>query len=259
MKFVQRSLDESKENSSGGGTRAQTRELVVLIGLTLLTFAGLFVAVSWITDTVVSRLSPQREAKIFAFYGDALTEEAKIPDDLTRKWEKAQSLLQDLSGTPELSGLTFKLGYLASDEPNAFAVPGGMVVLTRGLLRGVESDIGLAFVLAHELGHFANRDHLRGLGRQLGFKLTLALLFGTNDGFTGNASDLLLLRHSRAREAAADDFAMTLLQEQFETIEGAGELFKLLQAKSTLPEWAYMFTTHPGNLERLKKIAADTY
>jgi|TARA_B110000438_G_C15817170_1_gene652515 Zn-dependent protease with chaperone function len=212
MKFVQRPLGEATEVNSGGGIGSKIREIATLGGLALLTLLGLFFVVSWITDAVVYRLSPQREAKLFAFYGDTFTGDIQVPEALEAKWSKAHELLDELVAASDLGEINFKLGYLASEEPNALAVPGGSIVLTQGLLKGVESDIGLAFVL----------------------------------------------EHSREREAAADAYAIALLEKTYETTEGAGELFRLLEETNDLPGWAYMFATHPDNLERLKKLAKDT-
>lgn len=257
MKYVHRPLGEMAEINSGGNTRAQFREIGILTGLAALTLISLYFAIGLIVDAVVIRLSPEKEASLFAFYRKPFTEAAP-PTELAEKWEKAHNLLHDLTAASVLADETFTLGYLAMEEPNAFALPGGAIVLTKGLLEGISSDGGLAFVLAHELGHFAHRDHLRGLGRQLGFKLAIALLFGSDGGFSGRASDLALLKYSRHQEAAADEFALELIERHFGKRDGVGELFELLQDKEPLPSWAYMFTTHPDNLERLRKIAAET-
>jgi Zn-dependent protease with chaperone function len=54
-----------------------------------------------------------------------------------------------------------------STAVNAAALPGGHMLVFSGLLTEMRSENELAFVLAHELGHYAHRDHLRGLGRAL--------------------------------------------------------------------------------------------
>lgn len=257
MKFVQRSLGDAAENNSGGNTRSQLREICVLGFLAVTAVAGLYLIVALLADTVLIRLSPERESQLFAFYSDQYTQ-SEIPVTLTDEWETAERIFTELLAEADLTGPNFALGYMKMKEPNAFAVPGGAIVLTRGLLESVKSEIGLAFVIAHELGHFANRDHLRGLGRQMGFKVVLALLFGADTGLTGNAADLILLNHSREREAAADDYALVLLNQHYDSTDGAGELFEILQSTHELPPWAYMFTSHPDNLERLKRINKST-
>src|SRR5690606_35172182 len=80
------------------------------------------------------------------------------------------------------------LGVMASDELNALALPGGAIVVTRGLLDQVD-DAELAFVLAHELAHLEHRDNLRAIGR--GLVLTVALsLVGVEAGTPLDAGQL---------------------------------------------------------------------
>ena len=80
------------------------------------------------------------------------------------------------------------------------ALPGGQIMVFSGLLKKVNLENELAMVLGHELGHYAHRDHLRGMGRGLGVTLGLAMLFGQDSAVAGIASDLFLgmeMRYSR--------------------------------------------------------------
>lgn len=47
------------------------------------------------------------------------------------------------------------------------ALPGGRILLTKGLLEYLQTEYGLVFVLGHEVGHIVHRDHIRGIGRQI--------------------------------------------------------------------------------------------
>ena len=151
--------------------------------------------------------------------------------------------------------LQYQLAYSKEQQPNAYAVPGGMVILTHGLLENLDEDIALAFVLAHELGHFAGRDHLKGMGRSLMFGVAMALLTGGNpDGLLNSASQLMMMNHSRSVESAADQFAIDCLNEMYGKTDGAERLFELLDESDQIPDWAYMFLTHPSNAERIREI-----
>ena len=55
------------------------------------------------------------------------------------------------------------------------------MIVTAGLLEKVESENELAFIIGHELGHFRNRDHIRGLGRGLAIGILITAVSG-NDG-----------------------------------------------------------------------------
>ena len=114
----------------------------------------------------------------------------------------------------------------------------------------------MAFVLAHELGHFSGRDHLRGLSRQLSFQEIMALVFSSQGDMqlgASQAGQLASLAYSRKQEAAADRYAMTLLKRTRGTGAGAMRFFEVLEVDH-LPPWAYMFNTHPATVERIKAL-----
>ncbi len=256
MKYVPKALGEAAENSSGGGGKGLAREILVLSGLTLAAVALLYLLAGWITDFAVARISPEREA---SFFGEYLAGEfaEPVPEALEVPWQRAEAILAKLQKGPGVPPLNYQLGYLSEPEPNAFAVPGGRIVLTQGLLESLDEEIAIAFVLAHELGHFAGRDHLQRLGRQVGFGTSLALLTGGSSGVVDSVANLLVLNYSRAEESEADRFALELLDQFYASREGAERLFEILEAKGSLPAWAYMFQTHPDTAQRIREIRAE--
>ena len=70
-------------------------------------------------------------------------------------------------------------------DANAFAVPGGHIVVTRGLFSSIESENGLSMVLAHEMAHHYERHPLRSTGRGL-----VVSLFSTHDTSADGSSFL---------------------------------------------------------------------
>jgi len=181
MKYVPKDLGESAENSSGGGGKGLAREVVTLAALTLGAVALLYLVAGWITDFAVARISPEKEAAFFeGYFADEFSEAP--PDELGEPWAQAEAILARLQAAPGVPPLKYRLSYVSAPEPNAFALPGGRIVLTRGLLESLEEETAIAFVLAHELGHFAGRDHLQRLGRQIGFGAGLAILTGGSGG-----------------------------------------------------------------------------
>lgn len=257
MKFVRRDLGETAEVNSGGGVRGTLAEATKLTILAIVLFAGIYFAVGLVTELVVSSLSVERERNLFAefTYGTYATEP---PAEFAETWSRALTTLDALRAGHGVPNLEYKLVYDSSVIPNAMALPGGTVVLTKGLLDAVGGeDIALAFVLGHELGHFANRDHLRGIGRRAAFRLCLIILFGWDvDSWANNAAELLLLHYSRQQETAADAFAIQCLWSTYDDLDGAERFFEALLAEQALPEWAYMFSTHPELRERIETIRA---
>ena len=65
----------------------------------------------------------------------------------------------------------------------------------------------------------------------------------------------MLLKYSRDQEAEADEFGIACLDLAYGTHEGAGRLFEILEDESQLPDWAYMFSTHPDSELRLRLLS----
>jgi Zn-dependent protease with chaperone function len=257
MKYVSRDMGETAENSSGGGRRGLLREITVLAVLTVCVISLLYLIAAWLTDFAVARISPEKEA---AFFADYLADEfaEPVPEEFEAQWQQAEAILAKLQAAPGVPPLTYQLGYMSDSSPNAFAVPGGRIVLTRGLIESLDEEVAIAFVLAHELGHFAGRDHLQRLGRQIGFGASMSILTGgSSGGVVDSVANFLVLNYSREEETAADRFALQVLDQVYGTREGAERLFEILEAKDTLPTWAYMFQTHPDTAKRIQEIQSQ--
>lgn len=147
---------------------------------------------------------------------------------------------------------------------NAFAGPGGQVVLTRGLLEAASGPDEVAGVLAHELGHVAHHHPNRALLRHYGVSLFATALGGT----TAQTADLgLMLAASRDAEREADRFALLALEQARISPEGLAAFFER-QAKPApraaaetagsdlLTRLGGYATTHPSDSERLAAIRA---
>lgn len=146
---------------------------------------------------------------------------------------------------------------------NAFALPGGQIVVFRGLLDAADNPEELAGVLAHEIGHVAARDPTRLTLRSAGAAGLLGLLFGD---FTGAAvtvalsEALLRSGYQREAEAAADDFAARLLgREGLPTPPLAAFFTKLAKKGRSGPSLLSHLSTHPDLAGRAAAMeAADT-
>jgi Zn-dependent protease with chaperone function len=256
MKFTPRALPPEAADASRGHDRHPLRELALLVAGIAAICAGLYLVVALVTDAVVMRISPATEARLFGALGNALETPDDLPADLARQQATAERLLTNLLAHAELDGFPVRLRVWDRPETNAFALPGGTIALTPGLLRCVDSEPGLAFVLAHELGHLHARDQLRGLGRQVGFQVVLALLFSSSGDLQFGASQagqFVHLSHSREREMAADRYALELVLATRGSDAGTAQLFEAL-GEQGLPGWAHLFSTHPATKERLAAL-----
>ncbi len=176
---------------------------------------------------------------------------------------KIQNMVTELSNLIPDNKREFFVQIISDKEFNAFAIPGGTILLLQGLLDKVKSEQELAFVLCHEMGHFHHRDHLKAIGRKLLGFVVMAFVFGGNNPLNSTIQSTfsrLDLKHSQKQELAADEFALDLLNRRYGNINGAFEFFNSLKNKEKFPEFLYFFSTHPKPDDRinvLKQIARD--
>ncbi|MDZ4198768.1 MAG: M48 family metallopeptidase [Kiritimatiellia bacterium] len=172
------------------------------------------------------------------------------------------------SDQPETFG-GYRFLILDSDDINAFAAPGGLIVITRGMLRLCRTEDALAAVLAHEIGHVQHRHGLRAISRgRLTSSLTiLALEAGKHLGgqnladvtkaFEGSIGDitqtLMNSGYSRKLETEADEAAVQILQrvgyDPFALIAMLEEMKKGLK-----PGGLDFAKTHPDPNDRIRLI-----
>ncbi len=149
------------------------------------------------------------------------------------------------------------------DDPsvNAFALPGGPVFVTRGILAHLTSEAELATVMGHEIGHVAARHSVNQLSKQelaqlgLGIGVLLSPTIGQAGQALGAGLNLLFLKFSREDENQADELGFRYAFKGGYDVRVMKDLFILLDnvSKSSqggkLPEW---LATHPNPENRLK-------
>lgn len=251
MKMVNRPLGETADVSAARNTAMP--ELRRLMFFAVLLAVGLYLGVGLIVDLIVPTISSETEAKLFgsATFGVVASTNAD------ERLDRAEVILTALTADRTISELPYKLFIIDNDKPNAFAFPGGRIGVTTGLLDVLEEDIELAFVLGHELGHFHNRDHLRGMGRAIGVGVAYAVVFGgeMGSGTLSRTFQYILQRgYSRRQEDHADHFGVELVYRVYGRTNGIEKLFELLRQEDEIPEWAYMFSTHPSPDDRIENL-----
>lgn len=259
MKFESRDLNEAADVSSGGGKRGMRRELIVLMALLALSLILIWGVFDGLSRLAVRAVTPKLESEWLGALVQDLDEWEPSKEADIRRTQMIRTITAKLAEHPDVPTLKFRLFFIDDESPNAFAIPGGVVGVTRGLVDALEDhEIAAAFVIAHEFGHFANRDHLRGLVREVGSLAALQIVFGGGSGLIFTTNDLMQLNYSRKQEEAADTYALRLLYDVYGHADGADKLFELLSKSETLPGWAYMFSTHPNFEERLERLRNHT-
>lgn len=137
---------------------------------------------------------------------------------------------------------------------NAFAAPGGQVVVFRGLIAQAQSPDEVAGVLAHEFGHVRHRHGTRAMVRAMGLGLFISVLIGGSDLGTV-ALTLMALSYSRGFEEEADAYAAGVLRRTGIGTEGLAAFFTRMEraAPSGGGVWSYLHT-HPHSGERAARL-----
>jgi len=140
--------------------------------------------------------------------------------------------------------------------PNAFALPGGTVVLSDALLADFPDLDVIAGVLAHEIGHVVDQHGLRRLYRSVGAYVLITMILGDTGEIAGDilleGSALLSLRFSREQESAADAFGVRLSRAAGYDPAGLIVFFAALaEAGGEPPVW---LSTHPRSEDRLRAL-----
>jgi hypothetical protein len=242
-----------------GGRR---RELRLVAGLAV---AGLSVAaVVFVGIPMAARpLALHTPTALEARFGANMERQLSVP---------FRSCSTSSQGAVALEGLGRSLG-AASETPfpikvravrapfvNAFALPGGTVLVTGELIARAESPDELAAVLAHEIAHIERRHAMQAAWRAMGAGLLLDAVVG---GGSGAGQQLIVLaggfadhRFSRALEAEADERAIEILRAENISTRGMADFFGRLANQGDDPELrkaAEWFQTHPDTANRAAK------
>lgn len=201
-----------------------------------------------IVEYAVKHISIEQEQKIFSYLHLRTLAHGK-KSDLSNKLQT----LVDASETCSKTSYKFIVDVSDSNDTNAFAMPGGVIVVTQALIDNATSENELFFVLAHEIGHFQNRDHLEGVGQ--GFvSMAIASMIGLSD-----ASELLQTSlnfsesyFSKTKESEADLYAVDLMECYYGHVNGSTDFFKHLPQTGN----EGLFSTHPKTLHRIETIEA---
>lgn len=229
------------------------REFLILLSGVVLICVVVFAVSGFLVDRAVQTISPDMEARIFA----AVAPEAARGEG---KWgagaQQLQQMVDELGRCIDV-GYPLKVSLVDSDTPNALALPGGRIIVLSGILNKIHSENGMAFVLAHELAHFKNRDHLSGLGRGMVLTAMMAFLTGSDSGLTRivtPAVGLTTARYSQAREARADSLALQALVCRYGHVGGATEFFQAMQDEHRGRGISSYFASHPEAVERIRRL-----
>jgi predicted Zn-dependent protease len=173
--------------------------------------------------------------------------------------------------------LKYRFTVLDSPDVNAFALPGGYIYITRGIMAHLNSEAELAAVLGHEIGHVtarhAVRQHSAAMAANVGFTLGSILIpeIGSRAGqsLLNTLGDALLSGYGRDHELEADrlgaeyiarsDYDPKAMIEVIELLKNQEVFEKALAAKEGRAPRVYhgVFASHPSADERLQQVVGE--
>ncbi len=251
------------------GTRVLTASalllsLVVLSGCETSPATGESFFTGGLTKDKEAEIGAQQHERILKQFGGAYSD-----PELTSYISSLGNLLAKTSETPD-----DKFTFTVLDTPvvNAFALPGGYVYVTRGLLALADDEAEVAGVIAHEIGHVTARHASQRYGRATATSILAAgvgVLLGSQEAAAAanQVGALALQSYSRDQEFQADLLGVRYLSRGGFEPEGMADFLTKLQADSRLsatiagnPEAADQFNimqTHPRTADRIQRAIAQ--
>ena len=172
--------------------------------------------------------------------------------------------------------LDYEFSILNDSIPNAWALPGGKIVINRGLLTELDSEAELAAVLGHEIVHsdaaHGARAQSKGMLTQAGAVVSMVILGSTIDSQAARevammvpalGAQLMTQKYGRDAEREADEYGMLYMSESGYDPQGAVELQETFVelSREKNPDWVSgLFASHPPSVERVRnnqKTAQD--
>jgi Zn-dependent protease with chaperone function len=230
-------------------TKGHNRRAVLRRGLVLSAVLGvsvIFATVPVLTYGLV-RAAPISWARSV---GANFVDQASRGDEWCEGIEGQRVLDKVLAELAVAAGAPFELSVKVLDDPsvNAFAAPGGNLVILRGLIDEAQSGDEIVAVLAHEVGHAIHRHPTSSILRAIGLAPISRGLIGRGPGATA-AERFARLAYSRRQEAQADGTAIALMASAGIDPSGLGSFFQRLanDEERTFPDFFY---SHPPSDQR---------
>jgi len=172
---------------------------------------------------------------------------------------------QRLAAASERPDLPWRFAVVDDDVVNAFALPGGYIYVTRGILAYFNSEAELAAVLGHEIGHVTGRHSVEQMSRQQLASLGLGIgsvLYSPIQNLSGMLSQglgVLFLKYGRDDEREADALGVRYMTREGYDPDAAVDVFEMLGRQTEasggqrVPSW---LSTHPSPEDRSTRLRA---
>lgn len=245
-----------EETGEGGGINHNVSSESPLMDAALLVAGFILVVLFayWLLGWAIHFVVPWVPYSWETTLGEPFRGSALVNDD---RESSVKAILARLEAALPESRPPCSLDIVRDSTVNVLAYPGRHILVYSGFLSEVESENEIAMILAHELGHYEKRHHLRSLGRALLPALVLGLVVGPGSdasALLGTTTDLASLHFSREQEAEADEVGLNLLVKSYGHAGGATDFFRRHMGGEWDPGRMAFLTTHPADDDRIRRI-----
>ena len=203
----------------------------------------------------ISNISEEQEIAIGKQTNEQILSQYQLYNN-ARIQEYVSNLGQELVNNSNSRDIPFNFQVVNSDEINAFAVPGGYIYVTTGLLKAADNRAQLASVIAHEIAHINEKHGIENL-KQAAAAQGIASTVGVDTSTLAQIAYQVTvdLPQSRSFEYEADSRGLEILQQAGYPVEAFANFLTKLQGGGGRPEF---LRTHPSSDNRIEAIAQKT-
>ena len=247
------------------------RRIGLLLTALLASIIAVGVMVRWGIPTLTDTVTPWVPVSWEVALGEAALQQMVSEDQRCTDPEllKQTTLVLRRLVDPATSPYELRLTIVDSNQFNAYALPGGQIVVFRSLLQTTKSPEELASVLAHEIQHILLRHTTQSLLRDLSLAALIGAVLGDVTGLGAlsiqTVHTLSTLHYNRDMEEQADTEGMRLLQRAHINPQGMIHFFETLQNREEPSGIPAYLSTHPRTEERIARLktlldhASDTF
>jgi predicted Zn-dependent protease len=242
---------EHPEARGFGSRRSWRWELPLLLGLCVALPLAVLASARSLAEAAAGYLPPELDDKLGRPSWELLQLTAhRCEDPATERY--LSTILDPLIAALGPVPFEFRVMVVNTPEVNAFALPGGYLVVNSGLLSRAKTGEEVAAVLAHELSHVTARHSTKRLVGGLGAGAALGVLFGIVDVSAPAypLAQLAGLRYERRQESEADELGQALLMRAGISPLGMATFFERLRDSPQPPE---VLSTHPDPGDRAER------
>ena len=255
--------DARREVGEVAGRRELSRRLRLTLCF-LIGFACVAWLFSWATSAMVRSLAAKVPAEWEQDFGeaslDALREKTPL-DQFSNQVAQLTALAAPLIQRLPLGNTKIRFYIVENPKPNAFALPGGHVVVNTGLLEMTDRPEELLGVLAHELAHVTQKHYAQKIISSSGPLIVFGVFLRSRDGLLNVLSTgsgvMIAQGFSQSYETEADDVGWKYLVAANIDPRGMTSMFrkfKIQEAKETGPGLPQAFSSHPALNKRIARL-----